>query len=190
MSNFSNFRTAMRGKVVAGLGLKESTPEEQAALEAKKADNNEKQQRLLLEGCREIFLEYGLSGNVSIETSFAAMSYSISLDIDPEDDEEEDKEIREEAKAELAEAKKSNNIFSLTMASIRKNVKSCQRRAQTYKNRKYRKGLMIGRGFSLTGPMIAIASISISIEMTVESLLRINKEIEEDSDDEVGGAKY
>jgi hypothetical protein len=154
----------------------------------------------LLEGCRELFLDYGLAGNISIETTFATTTYSISLDIDPEDEEEE-LESSEETKAELIEAKKSNSAFSLTMASLKSKIKSCRRRAQTYKNRKYRKGLTIGQGFGMASPMIAVASISITIEMTVESLLGINKEIEGaddegvedgdgDSDDEVGGAKY
>jgi hypothetical protein len=188
--SFNKFRTDMRESVKSAIGIPTSlTPEQQESRkleqEAKKPLYNERQTRLLLEGCREIFLEHGLCGNIEIEQTRASKSWSISLDIDP--DEEEEADIKASMTLELAEEKKDNQKHSITMASLRSRIKACQRRALIYKDKKYRKGLTIGQGFSITFPFISILSLSITIEMTVESLLGMKDEIEggaEDGDSE------
>ena len=156
----SSFRKNMRDK----LGFSDKSSEETNTSKVEPS-MMEKKVQTQFERIRNIYLQYGLEGEVGISYSLATMSWSMSCEISAEEE--------SETKTEIEEDKSMNN-------KIMKRLKGLKKRSLVYGGKPYAKKMSLDTAFSLD---LYIASIEIAMEATVESLLESSLSTEESSEE-------
>lgn len=153
-------------------GDKQTTEEEeQHEVESTK---NESKLITILEKARELYIEKGLVGNISITSSFTVFYASVACDIDGvAEQEKEHEDVKpDEIKLTKAESVDQNtsSFVKMAISGVNKCISMLERRAVAYGVKPYKSKLSLTNTIYVTLPILSMMTISVSCTATVASL--------------------